>query len=407
MSGLSDEPPQKHKTFVVSEMLEQLNRYTSESHTATQSSHTNPNPLQSNSEIDEIIFNTPSDKSLLARKPWASNPHYFHTVHISAIALLKMVMHARSGGSIEIMGMLTGKVVRPYEMVIMDTYPLPVEGTETRVNAQNEGYEFMVQHLERLKAMGKEENLIGWYHSHPGYGCWLSGIDVATQALNQGFQDPYVALVIDPERTFKQSKVEIGAFRTLPDKIPSTPGKTTKSGNKPPKYSTRVPKGKQEDFGVHAKRYYSLEVKVFKSSEDRRVLKALKSNYQFSDILKETEHLTDRERGELFDRLDVLTGRLAKCIPQASVSAQSLADIGEGFLGGYPMAPTKRKRPDRFDDSDDFQKDVSIGSPTLRSRLQSDNLKILARDFHSLVQGNLRGVIVRDVEEALFQKESQ
>ena len=28
---------------------------------------------------------------------------------------------------------------------------------------------------------GKVENICGWYHSHPGYGCWLSGIDVQTQ----------------------------------------------------------------------------------------------------------------------------------------------------------------------------------------------------------------------------------
>ena len=25
------------------------------------------------------------------------------------------------------------------------------------------------------------ENAVGWYHSHPGYGCWLSGIDCTTQ----------------------------------------------------------------------------------------------------------------------------------------------------------------------------------------------------------------------------------
>ena len=36
--------------------------------------------------------------------------------------------------------------------------------------------------------VGREENAIGWYHSHPGYGCWLSGIDVSTQMLNQNFQ---------------------------------------------------------------------------------------------------------------------------------------------------------------------------------------------------------------------------
>jgi len=23
--------------------------------------------------------------------------------------------------------------------------------------------------------------VVGWYHSHPGFGCWLSGVDVNTQ----------------------------------------------------------------------------------------------------------------------------------------------------------------------------------------------------------------------------------
>jgi len=44
--------------------------------------------------------------------------------------------------------------------------------------------------------VGRLENAIGWYHSHPGYGCWLSGIDVSTQMLNQQFQEPFVAIVV-------------------------------------------------------------------------------------------------------------------------------------------------------------------------------------------------------------------
>lgn len=40
------------------------------------------------------------------------------------------------------------------------------------------------------------ENVVGWYHSHPGYGCWLSGIDVNTQMMNQKFQEPWVAIVV-------------------------------------------------------------------------------------------------------------------------------------------------------------------------------------------------------------------
>lgn len=43
--------------------------------------------------------------------PWEKDPHYFKDIQISALALLKMVMHARSGGSLEVMGLLLGKVM--------------------------------------------------------------------------------------------------------------------------------------------------------------------------------------------------------------------------------------------------------------------------------------------------------
>ena len=39
---------------------------------------------------------------------------------------------------------------------------------------------------------------MGWYHSHPSYGCWLSGIDVATSHRHQMVNDPFLAIVVDP-----------------------------------------------------------------------------------------------------------------------------------------------------------------------------------------------------------------
>ena len=48
----------------------------------------------------------------------------------------------RSGGNLEVMGLLLGKVDANV-MVVMDAFALPVEGTETRVNAQAQGYEYM------------------------------------------------------------------------------------------------------------------------------------------------------------------------------------------------------------------------------------------------------------------------
>jgi hypothetical protein len=59
--------------------------------------------------------------------------------------------------------------------------------------------------------------MVGWYHSHPGYGCWLSGIDVGTQNIQQQYQEPFLAIVVDPHRTIAAGKVEIGAFRTYPE----------------------------------------------------------------------------------------------------------------------------------------------------------------------------------------------
>ena len=44
------------------------------------------------------------------------------------------MIHARSGGDYEIMGVMYGKV-RDGVFWIMDAAALPVEGTETRVNA--------------------------------------------------------------------------------------------------------------------------------------------------------------------------------------------------------------------------------------------------------------------------------
>jgi hypothetical protein len=39
-------------------------------------------------------------------------------------------------------------------MVVTDVFALPVEGTETRVNAAAEGYEFMVEYMTKAKEVG-------------------------------------------------------------------------------------------------------------------------------------------------------------------------------------------------------------------------------------------------------------
>ncbi|KAL1956420.1 hypothetical protein VTO42DRAFT_7306 [Malbranchea cinnamomea] len=230
--------------------------------------------------------------SLTAAKPWLSQPRYFTSIRISAVALLKMVMHARSGGSLEVMGLMLGYIAAN-TFVVTDAYRLPVEGTETRVNAHDEANEYMVQYLQSCRDQGRMENAIGWYHSHPGYGCWLSGIDVMTQSTHQQFNDPFVAVVIDPDRTISAGKVEIGAFRTFPGGSEEATGSGTKVD--PDGYQS-VPLSKAEDFGAHASQYYSLEVSHFKSTLDTKILSLLWNKYWVATI-SQSPLFTNRDYG--------------------------------------------------------------------------------------------------------------
>ncbi|KAL6711443.1 COP9 signalosome catalytic subunit rri1 [Coniothyrium glycines] len=247
-------------------------------------------------------YSASEQRSINDAHPWRTDPNYFTSVRISAVALLKMVMHARSGGSIEIMGLMLGKI-EAHTFVVTDAFRLPVEGTETRVNAQDEANEYMVEFLARAREQGQCDNAVGWYHSHPGYGCWLSGIDVNTQKTQQQFQDPFCAIVIDPDRTVSAGKVEIGAFRTYSteyvesrDKAGGSSKPSNGGGGVDSDGFQTIPLGKIEDFGAHANHYYSLEVSHYKSTLDSKLLEALWNKY-WVQTLSSSPLISNREYG--------------------------------------------------------------------------------------------------------------
>ncbi|KAL2429784.1 COP9 signalosome complex subunit 5 [Exophiala dermatitidis] len=277
------------------------------------------------------LYNLPDPaayKALQDAAPWKKDPNYFTHVRISALALLKMTIHARSGGNLEIMGLMIG-YVSGRSLVITDAFRLPVEGTETRVNAHSDADEYMVNFgIASREGGGQLENAVGWYHSHPGYGCWLSGIDVNTQMTHQMVNDPFVAVVIDPERTVSAGKVEIGAFRTYPEG--QRPQGDKSSFTDDSDEFQAIPMGKIEDFGAHANSYYALEVTHYKSTLDTHLLGLLWNKY-WTSTLSQSPLFTNRDYAN--KQIADHAGKIREAAKKQRTGASSMARRTQGLAG--------------------------------------------------------------------------
>lgn len=61
----------------------------------------------------------------------------------------------------------------------------------------------------------RPEMVVGWYHSHPGFGCWLSGVDINTQQSFEALSERAVAVVVDPIQSVKGKVSLTGSFFCL------------------------------------------------------------------------------------------------------------------------------------------------------------------------------------------------
>lgn len=141
-----------------------------------------------------------------------TSPDTSETIQISSLALLKMMKHGRAGIPLEVMGLMLGYFIDDYNIRVVDVFAMPQSGTGVSVEAVDPI--FQTNMMEILKATGRHEIVVGWYHSHPGFGCWLSSTDVSTQASFEKLNERTVAVVIDPIQSVK-GKVVIDAFRNI------------------------------------------------------------------------------------------------------------------------------------------------------------------------------------------------
>ena len=107
----------------------------------------------------------------------------------------------------EVMGLMLGEFVDEYTVRVIDVFAMPQSGTGVSVEAVDPV--FQAKMLDMLKQTGRPEMVVGWYHSHPGFGCWLSGVDINTQQSFEALSERAVAVVVDPIQSVKGTKCHV------------------------------------------------------------------------------------------------------------------------------------------------------------------------------------------------------
>lgn len=204
------------------------------------------------------------------------------TVYISSLALLKMLKHGRAGVPMEVMGLMLGEFVDEFTIHVIDVFAMPQSGTGVSVEAVDDV--FQTRMMDMLRQTGRDQMVVGWYHSHPGFGCWLSSVDVNTQQSFEQLNRRAVAVVIDPIQSVK-GKVVIDAFRSIDT--------TTLMMNQEPRQTTsnighlNKPSIQALIHGLN-RHYYSLNIDYHKTSYETNMLlnlhkKSWQSGLQMTD----------------------------------------------------------------------------------------------------------------------------
>jgi len=293
--------------------------------------------------------------NLRKEAPWTKDPKYFKSCSISPSAVMKMMMHCESGvrkgidkggNPIEVMGLLMGRPDHdtPKTLVITDAFPLPIEGFETRVIADDEDVVNHMIALGECLERTRKEKFMGWYHSHPfdlgdHSHCFLSQTDLSTQLQWQRAEDPhgnpFVAIVLDPLRSIHRSTPELKAFRAYPPEYNSPTTNECPNGTVEASEQTRL-----EHWGSCWNRYYELDVEYFMSSTARGILEQLTQDYLWMRILGGDCNAVEEEEENLPARISK-TAQQFKAVDGSSASSGGGGKQLTSFFGrGQVDAPS-------------------------------------------------------------------
>jgi len=117
-----------------------------------------------------------------------------HPVKLRKKVVNKIREHAQSSRRNEVAGLLLGSI-RKNALVVTDVVTGKQVSSPTHVVLEDE---FLVRAAFEYGRLGKRKSVVGWYHSHPELGCFVSGVDFETQRRFQSFFPDAIGLIVDP-----------------------------------------------------------------------------------------------------------------------------------------------------------------------------------------------------------------
>ena len=87
-------------------------------------------------------------------------PDCVEKVHVSSLALLKMLKHGRAGVPMKVMGLMLGQFVDDYTIHCVDMFAMPQSGTSVSVEAVDPV--FQTKMLDLLGQTGRGEMVVGY-----------------------------------------------------------------------------------------------------------------------------------------------------------------------------------------------------------------------------------------------------
>mmetsp|Transcript_2026 Transcript_2026/g.3151 ORF Transcript_2026/g.3151 Transcript_2026/m.3151 type:complete len:311 (+) Transcript_2026:258-1190(+) len=247
-------------------------------------------------------------------------------IYISSLALIKMLKHGRAGVPMEVMGLMLGEFVDDYTVRVVDVFAMPQSGTGVSVEAVDPV--FQTKMLDMLKQTGRPEMVVGWYHSHPGFGCWLSGVDINTQQSFEQLNQRAVAVVVDPVQSVK-GKVVIDAFRLISPQ-------TMMLGQEPRQTTSNLGHLQKPSISalIHGlnRHYYSIAINYRKNELEEHMLLNLSKKAWTAGLTLDNFETHTETNEKVVKELKALTERYDKAVveeQELSAEKRVVANVGK------------------------------------------------------------------------------